>query len=116
MFGRINFDDLVKNLPNRQIKIPTKVSSYMVLHIQVAKLHVHCTTIVLPLNLLHQPFSSVLDIVSNVLGEDGLVQFTALQVLLIHNTTAQQTMVSLFIYCFSFIIHIAFQVIVLLYL
>ena len=30
MFGGINFGDLVKNLPIRQIKIPAKVSGYTV--------------------------------------------------------------------------------------
>ena len=30
VFGGINFGELVKNLPIRQIKIPTKVSGYMV--------------------------------------------------------------------------------------
>ena len=30
VFGGINFGDLVKNLPIRQIKIPAKVSGYMV--------------------------------------------------------------------------------------
>ena len=30
VFGRINFDDLVKNSPIRQIKIPAKVSGYTV--------------------------------------------------------------------------------------
>jgi len=30
VFGGINFGDLVKNSPIRQIKIPAKVSGYMV--------------------------------------------------------------------------------------
>ena len=30
VFGRINFDDLVKNLPIRWIKIPAKLSGYTV--------------------------------------------------------------------------------------
>ena len=30
MFGGINFSDLVRNSPIRQIKIPAKVSGYMV--------------------------------------------------------------------------------------
>ena len=30
VFGRINFGDLVKNSPIRQIKIPAKVSGYTV--------------------------------------------------------------------------------------
>jgi len=30
VFGGINFDDLVKNLPIHQIKIPAKVSGYTV--------------------------------------------------------------------------------------
>ena len=30
MFGKINFGNLVKNSPIRQIKIPTKVSGYTV--------------------------------------------------------------------------------------
>ena len=30
VFGGINFDDLVKNSPIRQIKIPAKVSGYTV--------------------------------------------------------------------------------------
>ena len=30
VFGRINFGELVKNSPIRQIKIPTKVSGYTV--------------------------------------------------------------------------------------
>ena len=32
VFGGINFGDLVKNSPIRQIKIPTKVSGYTVLY------------------------------------------------------------------------------------
>ena len=31
VFGRINFGDLVKNSPIRQIKIPAKVSGYTVI-------------------------------------------------------------------------------------
>ena len=31
MFGEINFGDLVKNSPIRQIKIPAKVSGYTVI-------------------------------------------------------------------------------------
>ena len=34
VFGGINFGDLVKNLPIRQIKIPAKVSGYTVYTVQ----------------------------------------------------------------------------------
>ena len=45
MFRRINFGDLVKNLPIHQSKIPAKVSGYMVIGSKVVEMRVrgiHC--------------------------------------------------------------------------
>ena len=39
VFGGINFGDLAKNLPIRQIKIPAKVSRYKVVHCKTGKKH-----------------------------------------------------------------------------
>ena len=43
VFGGINFGDLVKNSPIRQIKIPAKVSGYTVVLLAVMR-RSHCTS------------------------------------------------------------------------